>query len=124
MVQIAGLIARRIVTFVNEGDSVGVGQRVAHPGVHSAGASAQGFLDKGAADSAISAGDQRHGAFDVHRFSSPLKSYLEALSAHRFMSSFEGSDSSTSFLAVAIPATGSPFGSSAPICTRTEAWSQ
>ena len=28
MVQIAGLIARRIVTFVNEGDSVGVGQRV------------------------------------------------------------------------------------------------
>ena len=28
MVQIAGLIARRIVTFVNEGDSVGVGERV------------------------------------------------------------------------------------------------
>jgi phosphatidylserine decarboxylase len=28
MVQIAGLIARRIVTFVNEGESVGVGQRV------------------------------------------------------------------------------------------------
>ena len=28
MVQIAGLIARRIVTFVKEGDSVGVGQRV------------------------------------------------------------------------------------------------
>jgi phosphatidylserine decarboxylase len=28
MVQIAGLIARRIVTFVNEGDCVGVGQRV------------------------------------------------------------------------------------------------
>ena len=28
MVQIAGLIARRIITFVNEGDSVGVGQRV------------------------------------------------------------------------------------------------
>jgi phosphatidylserine decarboxylase len=28
MVQIAGLIARRIVTFVNEGDSVGIGQRV------------------------------------------------------------------------------------------------
>jgi phosphatidylserine decarboxylase len=28
MVQIAGLIARRIVTFVNEGDSVGVGARV------------------------------------------------------------------------------------------------
>jgi phosphatidylserine decarboxylase len=28
IVQIAGLIARRIVTFVNEGDSVGVGQRV------------------------------------------------------------------------------------------------
>ena len=27
MVQIAGLIARRIVTFVNEGDSVGVGER-------------------------------------------------------------------------------------------------
>ncbi|HJU33432.1 MAG TPA: phosphatidylserine decarboxylase, partial [Hyphomicrobiaceae bacterium] len=28
MVQIAGLIARRIVTFVNEGEAVGVGQRV------------------------------------------------------------------------------------------------
>ena len=28
MVQIAGLIARRIVTFVNEGDSIGVGERV------------------------------------------------------------------------------------------------
>jgi len=28
IVQIAGLIARRIVTFVNEGDSVGVGERV------------------------------------------------------------------------------------------------
>jgi phosphatidylserine decarboxylase len=28
MVQIAGLIARRIVTFVNEGDNVGVGERV------------------------------------------------------------------------------------------------
>ena len=28
MVQIAGLIARRIVTFVNEGDSVGIGERV------------------------------------------------------------------------------------------------
>ena len=27
MVQIAGLIARRIVTFVGEGDSVGVGER-------------------------------------------------------------------------------------------------
>ena len=27
VVQIAGLIARRIVTFVNEGDSVGVGER-------------------------------------------------------------------------------------------------
>ena len=26
--QIAGLIARRIVTFVNEGDSIGVGERV------------------------------------------------------------------------------------------------
>jgi phosphatidylserine decarboxylase len=28
VVQIAGLVARRIVTFVNEGDSVGVGQRI------------------------------------------------------------------------------------------------
>jgi phosphatidylserine decarboxylase len=28
IVQIAGLIARRIVTFVNEGDSVGVGERI------------------------------------------------------------------------------------------------
>jgi phosphatidylserine decarboxylase len=28
VVQIAGLIARRIVTFVKEGDNVGVGQRI------------------------------------------------------------------------------------------------
>jgi phosphatidylserine decarboxylase len=28
VVQIAGLIARRIVTFVNEGESVGTGQRI------------------------------------------------------------------------------------------------
>ena len=50
--------------------------------------------------------------------------YLDALSAHRRIKPFEGSVSSSSFFAVAIPAIGSPFGSSAPICTSTDAWSQ
>ena len=36
----------------------------------------------------------------------------------------EGRFSSSSFLAVSMPATGSPFASSKPICTSTLAWSQ
>ena len=44
-----------------------------------------------------------------------------ALSAQRAISVFDGSVSSTSFFAVATPATGSRAGSSSPICTSTEA---
>src|SRR5579864_468534 len=51
---------------------------------------------------------------------------LLSLDAHfqRVISVFEGNDASTSFRAVSTPATGRPFGSSRPICTSTEAWSQ
>jgi hypothetical protein len=47
--------------------------------------------------------------------------YLPALSDQQDISVFDGKDSSTSFFAVSMPATGSFFGSSNPIWTRTEA---
>src|SRR5262249_38883036 len=58
-------------------------------------------LDKGAADTSVGAGDQRHTALDLHGWV-PL--YFDALSAHFFISPFEGRDSSNSFLAVSMPA--------------------
>ena len=54
----------------------------------------------------------------------PIARYAGAPSRQRCISVLEGSVSSTSFFAVSTPATGSPFGSSAPICTSTDAWSQ
>ena len=47
--------------------------------------------------------------------------YFPALSDQRAIKVFDGSDSSTSFFAVSMPATGSFFGSSSPIWTSTEA---
>ena len=44
--------------------------------------------------------------------------------AHVAIKALDGSVSSSSLRAVAIPATGRPFGSSAPTCTSTLAWSQ
>jgi hypothetical protein len=44
-----------------------------------------------------------------------------ALSAQRAIKVFDGSVSSTSFFAVATPATGNRAASSNPICTSTEA---
>ncbi len=40
------------------------------------------------------------------------------------ISSLNGTGSPLSFPALSRPATGSPLGSSKPICTRTDAWSQ
>jgi hypothetical protein len=47
--------------------------------------------------------------------------YFPALSDQRAIKVFDGSDSSTSFFAVSMPATGSFFGSSSPTWTSTEA---
>ena len=46
---------------------------------------------------------------------------LPSLSDQRRMSVLDGSDLSSTFFAVSIPAEGTSFGSSNPICTRTEA---
>ena len=49
---------------------------------------------------------------------------LPLLSTHRVISSLLGRVLSATLRAASTPATGRPAGSSKPICTRTEAWSQ
>ena len=50
--------------------------------------------------------------------------HLPADRSQAFIKVFDGRVSSSSLRAVSIPATGSPLGSSLPICTSTLAWSQ
>ena len=73
-------------------------------------------LGGGLADFATGTRDEDDCSAEIHQ-----PTGFPSLVAHAFINPFVGSDSSTNFLAVSMPATGNPMGSSTPICTSTDA---